>query len=119
YIFNLPLNILTNKNINNLINQAKKEAKGIPYEKFTLNVNKKLDGIKVGFSINSKLDEHDFKEFYNKSKDKKLIFVFGNEKFGLTQNLREKLNYSFRLTHETNKPLRASHALAYILGLVN
>lgn len=119
YIFNLPLNILTNKNINDLINKAKQEAKGIPYEKFTLSINKKLDGIKVGFSMSSKLDEHDFKEFYDKNKDKKLIFVFGNEKFGLTQMLRDKLDYSFRLTQEINKPLRASHALAYILGLVN
>ena len=56
YIFNLPLNILSNKNITNLINKAKQEAKGIPYENFTLNINKKLEGIKIGFSINSKLD---------------------------------------------------------------
>jgi len=119
YIFNLPLNILTNKNIDNLINKAKQEAKGIPYEKFSLNINKKLEGIKIGFSINSKLNENNFKEFYGKNKDKKLIFIFGNEKFGLTQDLRDKLDYSFRLTQETNKPLRASHALSYILGLIN
>src|SRR3989344_3587561 len=72
YIFNLPLNILTNKNITNLINKAKEEAKGIPYEKFAL-----------------------------------------------TQNLRDKLDYSFRLTKETKKPLRASHALSYVLGLID
>ena len=119
YIFNLPLNILTNKDITNLINKAKQEAKGIPYEKFTLSINKKLDGIKVGLSINAKLNEQDFKEFYSKNKNKKIILIFGNEKFGLTQNLRDKLDYSFRLTQETNKPLRTSHALAYILGLIN
>ena len=119
YIFNLPLNILTNKNINNLINKAKEEAKGIPYEKFTLNINKKLDGIKIGFSINSKLNEKDFKEFYNKNKDNKINLIFGNEKFGLIQELRDKLDYRFRLTQENSKPLRASHALAYILGLIN
>ncbi|MEK6932943.1 MAG: hypothetical protein AABW56_04085 [Nanoarchaeota archaeon] len=119
YIFNLPLNILTNKNIDSLINNAKKEAKGIQYENFTLNINKKLDGIKVGFSINSRLDENNFKEFYGKNKNKKINLVFGNEKFGLTQNLRDNLDHSFRLTKETKKPLRSSHALAYILGLLN
>ena len=119
YIFNLPLNILSNKDITSLINKAKQEAKGIPYENFTLNVNKKLDGIKIGFSINSKLDENNFKEVYSKNKNKKINLVFGNEKFGLTQNLRNSLDYSFRLTKETKKPLRASHSLAYILGLLN
>ncbi|MEK6862734.1 MAG: hypothetical protein AABW57_01055, partial [Nanoarchaeota archaeon] len=106
-------------NITNLINKAKQEAKGIPYENFTLNINKKLEGIKIGFSINSKLDEKDFKEFYNKNKNNKINLVFGNEKFGLTQELRDKLDHSFRLTKETKKPLRASHALAYILGLIS
>jgi len=119
YVFNLPLNILTNKNITNLINKAKEEARGIPYEKFTLNINKKLDGIKIGFSINSKLDENNFKKFYNENKNKKIILIFGNEKFGLTQNLRANLDYSFRLTKESKKPLRASHALSYVLGLIN
>jgi len=119
YIFSLPLNVLTKKDINNLINKAKQEAKGIPYENFSLNVNKKLDGVKIGFSINSKLDENDFKEFYHKNKNRKLILVFGDEKFGLSQNLRDNLDYSFRLTKETKKPLRASHALAYVLGLIN
>ena len=119
YIFNLPLNILTNKNITNLINKAKEEAKGIPYEKFTLNINKKLDGIKIGFSINSKLDENNLKKFYSENKNNKIILIFGNEKFGLTQNLRDKLDYSFRLTKETKKPLRASHALSYVLGLID
>ena len=119
YIFDLPLNILTNKEINNLINKAKQEAKGIPYERFSLSINKKLDGIKLGFSINSKLNEKDFKEFYNKNKNNKINLIFGNEKFGLTQELRDKLDHSFRLTQEINKPLRASHALAYILGLIS
>ena len=119
YIFNLSLNILTNKNIDNLINKAKQEAKGIPYENFILNINKKLDGIKFGFSINSRLDENNFKEIYNKNKNNKISLIFGNEKFGLTQNLRDKLDYSFRLTKETKKPLRASHALSYILGLIS
>ncbi len=117
YIFNLNLNILVN-NIN-LINKAKQEAKGIPYENFTLNINKKLDGIKIGFSINSKLDENNFREFYSKNKNKKITLIFGNEKFGLTQEMRDKLDCSFRLTKETKKPLRASHALAYLLGLIN
>ncbi len=117
YIFNLHLNIITN-NID-LINKAKQETKGIPYENFTLNVNKKIEGIKIGFSINSKLDENNFKEFYNKNKNKKINLIFGNEKFGLTQEMRDKLDYSFRLTQETKKPLRTSHSLAYILGLIN
>ncbi|MFA5176005.1 MAG: hypothetical protein WC413_01970 [Candidatus Nanoarchaeia archaeon] len=119
YIFEVPLNILTEKNIDPLINKAKQEAKGIPYEKFTLNINKKLDGIKIGFSINSEKDEKDFKEFYSRNKDKKISLIFGNDKFGLSQELRDKLDYSFRLTQETKKPLRASHALSYILGLIN
>ena len=119
YIFNLPLNILTNKNINNLIDKAKEEAKGIPYEKFILDINKKLEGIKIGFSINSKLDEQDFKKFYNENKNKKILLIFSNEKFGLTQELRDKLDFSFRLTKETKKPLRSSHSLSYVLGLLN
>jgi len=119
YIFSLSLNILTNKNITDLINKAKQEAKGIPYENFKLDINKKLDGIKVGFSINSKLDENNFREFYNKNRNKKINLIFGNEKFGLTQNLRDKLDYSFRLTKETKKPLRSSQSLSYILGLIN
>ena len=119
YIFNLPLNILTNKNINNLIDKAKEEAKGIPYEKFILDINKKLEGIKIGFSINSKLDEQDLKKFYNENKNKKILLIFGNEKFGLTQELRDKLDFSFRLTKETKKPLRSSHSLSYVLGLLN
>jgi len=116
YIFNLNLNILTNDI--NLVNKAKQEAKGIPYENFNINLNKKIEGIKIGFSINSKLDEKDFKEFYNKNKNNRISLIFGNEKFGLTQNLRDKIDQSFRLTKETKKPLRASHALSYVIGLI-
>jgi len=39
--------------------------------------------------------------------------------FGLSQELRNKLDYSFRLTKETKKPLRGSHALSYVMGLIN
>ncbi len=116
YVFNLSLNILT-KNIG-LVEKAKQEAKGIPYENFSLNINKRIEGIKVGFSINSRLDENNFKEFYNKNKNNKINLIFGNEKFGLSQDQRNNLDYSFRLTQETKKPLRASHALAYLLGLI-
>ena len=48
--------------------------------------------------------------------DAKIALVFGDDKYGLTQETRDKLNYCFRLTPEIKKPLRASHALSYVIG---
>ena len=70
--------------------------------------------MKIRFSKHSLKNEADMREII--LQDKKIALIFGDDKFGLTQETRDKLDYSFRLTPETKKPLRASHALSYILG---
>ena len=90
-------------------------TKGIPYEKFNLTLSNELpkDYIKVGFSIKAKLNEKDLLKILQ---NKKLALIFGDEKFGLSQRVRDECNYLIKLTSETKKPLRASHALSYVLG---
>ncbi len=117
YIFKLPL-ILMTKN-NDLVNKAKKLTKNVPYEKLNLKLTYDLpkDCIKLGFSKHSKDNELKLKEIYLKNKNKKLLLIFGNEKYGLSQELRDKLDYSFHLTPEFKKPLKASQALSYVIGI--
>ncbi len=55
-------------------------------------IDKKLEGIKIGFSINSKLDENNFKEFYNKNKNKKITGIVDNTPF--PSNFTEELIFS-------------------------
>lgn len=118
WIFKIPLYVLTNdKNgFEKVLKKAKEETKGIEYDKFKLTITDKLPSgfLLVGFSKHSNKNERDMKELI--LEDKKLALVFGDDKFGLTQETRDKLNYAFRLTPETKKPLRASHALSYVLG---
>lgn len=117
WIFRLPLIIITQNNnqFQYLLNKAKKMTKGIPYEKFNLLISNELpkDCIKVGFSIKAKRNEKDLLKILQ---NKKLALIFGDEKFGLSQKVRDECNYLIRLTPETKKPLRASHALSYVLG---
>ncbi len=117
WIFKLPL-IIATQNSNKfqyLLNKAKKMTKGIPYEKFNLSISNEIpkDDVKVGFSIKAKLNEKDLLKILQ---NKKLALIFGDEKFGLPQKVRDECNYLVRLTPETKKPLRASHALSYVLG---
>ena len=117
YIFKIPLYFLnTDSGFNFLLEKAKKMTKGIPYEEFKINIVKEIpkDYIKVGFSIKASENEKDLKKIFE---NKKIALVFGDEKFGLKQETRDKMNYNVRLTPETKKPLRASHALSYVIGI--
>ena len=44
------------------------------------------------------------------------MLVFGNDTYGLSQEVRDDLDHCFRLT-ELNKPLKANQALSYVLGI--
>ena len=120
WIFKIPLYIIQDEDDNKfqfLFNKAKKMTKGIPYEKMNIKILKELpkDFVLVGFSKNANLNEKDLINVFN-NENKKIALVFGDEKFGLTQEARDKLNYCIHLTSEMKKPLRASHALSYVLG---
>jgi len=116
WIFKMPLIIVTKEDIEKLIKRAKEETKGIDYEKFNLKILKELpeNFTLIGFSKHSEKNEKDLISILNENN---VALVFGDDKFGLTQEARDKMNYMFRLTPETKKPLRASHALSYILGI--
>jgi len=118
WIFKLSLFILTQDKLGfeKILKKAKEETKGIDYEKFELKIVNKLpsDFTLVGFSKHALLNEKDLKPIL--LTPKKIAFVFGDDKYGLTQETRDKLDTCFRLTPETKKPLRASHALSYVLG---
>ena len=119
WIFKLPLIIVTKeKDFARLLEKAKEETKGIIYNEFKLKVvnSFKEEGILVGFSKRAVKNEKELKTFLKKEEKKKIFFVFGDDKFGLTQEMRDRLNISLRLTPEAKKPLRASHALSYVLG---
>ncbi len=118
WIFKIQLHIITKDKINfeKILKKAKEETKGIEYDKFKLIISDSLpkDYLLVGFSKHSDKNEKDMKNLI--LKDKKIALIFGDDKFGLSQETRDKLDYCFRLTPEGKKPLRASHALSYILG---
>lgn len=119
WIFKIPLYILTkNKDFERTLNKAKIITKGIDYTKMKLFIIKELpkEFILVGFSKLARENETNLSTFLSKEK-RKIALVFGDDKFGLTQETRDKMNIMFRLTPDTKKPLRASHALSYILGI--
>src|SRR3990167_2596484 len=95
-VFELPLIVLGGKEVENLVENAKKLTKGIDFSKL------------------SNKNENDLFEVM--SDNNKIGLVFGNEKFGLSQELRDKLE-TYRLTKSNTKPLLASQALTYILGI--
>lgn len=121
WIFSLPLFILTkNKDaVDKLVNKAKKITKGIDYDKFTLKYIPYLskDFIKVGFSKHANQNELDLLKFFDDNSEDRICLVFGNDTYGLSQEVRDDLDYCFRLTPELKKPLKASQALSYILGI--
>ena len=121
WVFRLPLFVLTsdNERVENLVAKAKKITKGIDYDKFTLKYIPYLskDFIKVGFSKHSNQNELDLLEFFKDNSDDRICLVFGNDTYGLSQDVRDDLDYCFRLTTELKKPLKASQALSYILGV--
>lgn len=118
WIFKLPLAIVAKngKGFQYLLNKAKKMTKGIPYERFDLKIISEVpkNYVKIGFSIHAKSNE---KELVKLLKKEKIALIFGDEKFGLTQKTRDNCDYLVKLTPENRKPLRASHALSYVLGV--
>jgi tRNA(Leu) C34 or U34 (ribose-2'-O)-methylase TrmL len=118
-IFRIPLYIVTrNREFNRLLLKAKQETKGIDFEKMKIQVSEKMpEGyFLAGFSKLAKKNEADLKKFLSE-KNQKIALVFGSETFGLTQHARDRMQVMFRLTPETKKPMRASHALGYVLGM--
>ena len=118
WIFKIPLCILTkNKDFDKILKKAKEITKGIDYDEMKLNISEKLPNgyTLVGFSKLARNNETGLKNIL--LKDEKIALVFGDDKFGLSQGLRDKVKFMFRLTPEIKKPLRGSHALSYVLGL--
>ncbi len=121
YIFKMPLIILTKdkENIKKPLEKAKKITKGIDYENFDLRFLPHLskDFIKVGFSKHSTDSENNLMNFFKENHEYKICLIFGNDTYGLSQNVRDDLDYCFRLTPEIKKPLKANQALSYVLGI--
>ncbi len=118
WIFKLKLLIITdNKDFNKILKKAKEETKGIDYENFELEIINEIpkDLLIIGFSKHSKENETRLLELFRENKNYGLLF--GNDTFGLTQKARDRADYMIKLTEETKKPLRASHALSYIMGI--
>lgn len=113
WIFRIPLVIL--KGDAKLIKIAQEDTKGIEWDKFELLTAIPKGYLKVGFSKHAAKNEDDLVQFFKVKR--KIALIFGNDKYGLTQELRDGLDECFRLTPSIKKPLRASHALTYILGI--
>ncbi len=119
-IFNLKMKVICNnkKEFENLLNKAKKITKG-KLSEFNVEVVKDLNEvkgyIKIGFSKHSKKNEKEFVQFIKKKN--KLLFVFGNDTYGLSQGTRDSLDISFSLGPDKNKPMKANQALSYVLGI--
>ena len=117
YVFKLKLFFIESKGFDKMLKKDKEETKGIDYNKFKFDVVKELPRgyIYVGFSKNASKNEKDL--FYFLKNNKKIALVFGNEKYGMSQELRDRMDEMIRLTPEMKKPLRASHELSYVLGI--
>lgn len=118
YIFKLPLFILsTNPTIEKMLAKAQEETKGLNEGHFTVTIVNKLpeDYLTIGFTKHSPLTETKLPELF--AAKKKTLFIFGNDKYGLSQQIRDQANYQIRLTPELKKPLRGSQALSYVLGI--
>lgn len=119
WIFKITLYIITKDiHFDKILKNAKEITKGIEYEKMKFVISNKIpeDYILVGFSKLARQNEIELKNLLKKE-NKKIALVFGDDKFGLTQETRDKMQYNFRLTPEIKKPLKASQALSYILGI--
>src|SRR3989344_5998540 len=110
--------VVNKKEFETLLNKAKKLTKG-KLSEFNVEVIKdlkELDYVKIGFSKHSKKNEKDFVQFVKKN-NKRLLFVFGNDTYGLSQKTRDSLDVSFSLGPDKVKPMKANQALAYVLGI--
>lgn len=121
-IFNLTFVVIHDdkEQFESMLNNAKRMTKG-KLGNFKVGVINSLDQlhgyIKIGFSKHAEKNEQDLISFLKENKNKKLLFVFGDDLFGLTQATREKLSNIFSLTEEKVKPLKSSQALSYVLGI--
>src|SRR3989344_3355320 len=68
------------------------------------------------FSYKEMKNENEFIKFVKEKKN--LLFVFGNDTFGLSQKVRDDLDASFSLGKDKIKPMKGNQALAYVLGLL-
>jgi tRNA G18 (ribose-2'-O)-methylase SpoU len=119
WIFKMPLYVVTkDKDFGKVMSKAKEITKGIVYEQMKLEVVEQMPKgyVLVGFSKLASQNESELKQFILGKKEK-VCLVFGDDKFGLTQEARDRMDFMFRLTPETKKPMRASHALSYVLGI--
>jgi len=114
WVFKVSLMLVGNVDPS-IIDKAKAETKNIPRE-FEVKINKSLpkDYTKIGFSKHAGLGEE---ELIKNIKKGNYALIFGNEKFGLSQKARDECDYLIRLGSEVNKPLRASQALSFVLGI--
>jgi hypothetical protein len=118
-IFNVPLFVVTkDPEFGKILIRAKEVTKGIDFEtlKVTISGDFPKGYMLVGFSKLAPKNEVGLKKFLSTVKHK-IAFVFGDDKFGLTQHARDRMQIMFRLTPDLKKPLRASHALSYVLGM--
>jgi len=123
-IFGLGLKVIhkSKNDFLKLLNKAKSITKG-KLSNFHVDVYMDLDEIKgykkIGFSKNADEDEKKLIDTFKDGKDKKLLLVLGNDTFGLSQEARDKCNEMIHLTPDYKKPLKASQALAYVLGVLH
>jgi len=120
WIFKIPLNILTKdkEKMNLLLSSAIKEVKGVTQELLEIKTISKLpkNCTLIGFTKHSMKNEKDLIKILKK--DKKYTFIFGNDKYGLSQEIRSQLEYSIHLGPKSEKPFRGSQALSYVLGFI-
>lgn len=121
-IFNLTFKVIHDdkEQFNAMLNNAKRMTKG-KLGNFKVEIihdlNELKDYIKIGFSKHVNSNEQDLIKFLKENKNKKLLFIFGNDLYGLSQETRDKIPNMFSLTEEKVKPLKSSQALSYVLGI--
>lgn len=114
HIFRLPLYIVTkDKGMQVLIGRALKITKGIVEPDIHI-ASKPPDCFLIGFSKLGDRTEKDLKILFNKEK---IGLLFGNDTYGLSNDMRQRASILCHLTPDFKKPLRGSQALSYVLGL--
>ena len=120
WIFKLPLHILTKdkSKMEHMLISAIKEVKGVSQSALEIKTIAKLpeDCIKIGFTKHSMKNESDLQRIIKT--DKKIALIFGNDKYGLSQQIRDELDFSIHLGPTSEKPFRGSQALSYVLGIM-
>lgn len=119
WIFKIPLHLLTKDKprMEKMLSTAIKEVKGVSQSALEIKVIQNLpkDFIKIGFTKHSLQNEIDLQ----KIKSERIALIFGNDKYGLSQDIRDELDFSIHLGPQSEKPFRGSQALSYILGFLS